>query len=193
MKTSPGRMSPPNRSRTAATTPSREPRWMGICSAWAMTRPRASNRAVEQSRRSLMLGEKALRMRVWPMFSAIDSKALPMTSKVMESMGSRGGPASRVGGATAAVTSQADVNYAQGVHLQGRSRRHHGGGGGLLDDGGARQDGAGRQLPPVVYGRVNGFLPVKGDGPAAGGLRLRARECCRRRCLRGEGPTAAIL
>src|SRR5438093_6319961 len=50
-----------------------------MCSAWAIRRPRASKRAVEQSRRSLMLAEKAERMRAAPISSATARRALPST------------------------------------------------------------------------------------------------------------------
>ena len=54
MKTSPG--SGPC-SITAATESGSAPRWTGMWAAWAIMRPRASKRAEEQSRRSLMLEE----------------------------------------------------------------------------------------------------------------------------------------
>ena len=43
-----------------------------MCSAWAIMRPRSSKSAVEQSRRSLMLAEKAERMSTAPISSAIE-------------------------------------------------------------------------------------------------------------------------
>ena len=42
---------------TAATASGIAPRCTGMCSAWAIILPRASNSAVEQSRRSLMFDE----------------------------------------------------------------------------------------------------------------------------------------
>ena len=56
---------------------------MGMCSACAMTWPRVSKIAVEQSRRSLMLLEYDARMRAAPISSATVRSAEPMTSSVM--------------------------------------------------------------------------------------------------------------
>ena len=50
-----------------------------MCSACAIMRPSESKRAVEQSRRSLMLAEKAERTSAAPISSATARKALPMT------------------------------------------------------------------------------------------------------------------
>ena len=49
-----------------------------MCSACAIIRPRSSKSAVEQSRRSLMLAEKAERMSTAPISSAIARRTLPM-------------------------------------------------------------------------------------------------------------------
>ena len=57
--------------RTAATEAGSAPRWTGMCSAWITSRPAASNSAVEQSRRSLMLGDSALWISAVPISSAI--------------------------------------------------------------------------------------------------------------------------
>ena len=54
-----------------------------MCSAWAIIRPRSSKSAVEQSRRSLMLAEKAERMRTAPISSATARSALPRTCSSM--------------------------------------------------------------------------------------------------------------
>ena len=54
---SPGPSAPGNVSIAAATDAGIEPRWTGMCSAWATIRPSGSNSAVEQSTRSLMFGE----------------------------------------------------------------------------------------------------------------------------------------
>src|ERR1700757_2173423 len=64
---------------TAATASGIAPRWTGMCSAWAIIRPRSSNSAVEQSRRSLMLAEKEERIRTAPISSAIERKEAPIT------------------------------------------------------------------------------------------------------------------
>jgi hypothetical protein len=48
-----------------------------MCSACAIIRPRASNSAVEQSRRSLMFAENAERTRTAPISSAIARSRLP--------------------------------------------------------------------------------------------------------------------
>ena len=63
---------------TAATASGIAPRWTGMCSAWAIIRPRSSNSAVEQSRRSLMFAEKAERTSTAPISSATARSALPM-------------------------------------------------------------------------------------------------------------------
>ncbi len=68
-----------SRARTAATASGIAPRWTGMCSAWAIIRPRSSKRAAEQSRRSLMFAENAERTRTAPISSAIARNALPMT------------------------------------------------------------------------------------------------------------------
>ena len=59
---------------TAATASGIAPRWTGMCSAWAIIRPRSSKIAAEQSRRSLMLAEKDERMSTAPISSAIDAE-----------------------------------------------------------------------------------------------------------------------
>src|SRR5690242_1087611 len=65
--------------RTAATASGSAPRCTGMCSAWAIIRPRSSKSAVEQSRLSLMFAENAERTRAAPISSATDRRALPMT------------------------------------------------------------------------------------------------------------------
>ena len=67
------------RSITAATASGIAPRCTGMCSAWTTMRPAASNSAVEQSRRSLMLEENAARISTAPISSAIARSALPVT------------------------------------------------------------------------------------------------------------------
>ena len=62
---------------TAATASGIEPRWTGMCSACMTSSPLRSNRAVEQSRRSLMLGECAERIRTAPISSQIE-RSLPV-------------------------------------------------------------------------------------------------------------------
>src|SRR6187200_2888191 len=59
-----------------------------MCSACAIRRPWASKRAVEQSRRSLMLAEKAERMRAAPISSATARRALPSTWSSMFTLSS---------------------------------------------------------------------------------------------------------
>ena len=63
---------------TAATASGIAPRCTGMCSAWTIIRPRSSNSAVEQSRRSLMFAEKAERISAAPISSAIARRLLPM-------------------------------------------------------------------------------------------------------------------
>ena len=62
---------------TAETASGIAPRWTGMCSACAIIRPRSSNSAVEQSRRSLMFAEKDERIRTAPISSAIERKRRP--------------------------------------------------------------------------------------------------------------------
>src|SRR5262245_46866701 len=62
---------------------------MGMCSAWAMTSPRASKMAVEQSWRSLMLVEYEDLMSAVPISSAMLRSAAPITSSVTRSTASR--------------------------------------------------------------------------------------------------------
>jgi hypothetical protein len=50
-----------------------------MCSAWTIMRPWSSNRAVEQSRRSLMFAEKAERTRTAPISSAAARSTAPIT------------------------------------------------------------------------------------------------------------------
>ena len=64
---------------TAATASGIAPRWTGMCSAWTTIRPRSSNSAVEQSRRSLMFDENAARTSTAPISSATARSALPIT------------------------------------------------------------------------------------------------------------------
>src|SRR5947208_12612306 len=64
---------------TAATASGIAPRWTGMCSACAIMRPRSSKRAVEQSRRSLMLAENEARISTAPISSAIERSELPRT------------------------------------------------------------------------------------------------------------------
>ena len=59
-----------------------------MCSACAISRPRSSKSAVEQSRRSLMLAEKAERIRTAPISSATARRALPMTWSSMFTLSS---------------------------------------------------------------------------------------------------------
>ena len=53
-----------------------------MCSAWATMRPRASKSAAEQSRRSLMFDEDALRTSTVPISSAIPERAALITDRV---------------------------------------------------------------------------------------------------------------
>ena len=81
----PGSTSVPNRSRIAPTEAGIEPRCTGMCSAWASISPEASNRAAEQSARSFMFGEYAVRCSTVPMSSAIELRRLRATSSVIGS------------------------------------------------------------------------------------------------------------
>jgi len=61
-----------------------------MCSAWTISRPRPSKMATEQSARSLMLLEYAVRIRLAATSSLAAIRALPTTSRVI---GSTPGPA----------------------------------------------------------------------------------------------------
>lgn len=61
------------------------PRWTGIWAAWASSRPAASKRAHEWSRRSLILGEWPVRSSAAPISSAMDSSRCRQTSTTMGS------------------------------------------------------------------------------------------------------------
>jgi hypothetical protein len=57
-----------------------EPKWTGICAAWAIISPLRSKMAEEESRLSLMLGEKAVLLRVTPISSEIEENRFLNTS-----------------------------------------------------------------------------------------------------------------
>src|SRR3954463_4735832 len=71
---------------TAATASGIAPRWTGMCSACAIIRPRSSNSAVEQSRRSLIFAENEERIRTAPISSAIDRSDAPTTCSSIGAM-----------------------------------------------------------------------------------------------------------
>ena len=60
-----------------------------MCSAWHSVSPAASNSAVEQSRRSLMLVECEARISASPVSSTIEARAAPITSTVIGSTWTR--------------------------------------------------------------------------------------------------------
>jgi len=60
-----------------------EPKWTGICAAWAIISPSRSNMAQEESRLSLMFGEKAVRLSVTPISSEIEENRFLNTSNKM--------------------------------------------------------------------------------------------------------------
>ena len=72
-------------SRTAATAAGIAPRCTGMCSACITISPRASNRAVEASRRSLMLAEWAARTSTAPISWQAARSAPVSTCRVMGS------------------------------------------------------------------------------------------------------------
>ncbi len=74
------------RAMTAATDSGIAPRCTGMCSACATIRPDASNSAAEQSLRSLMFEEYALRTSTVPISSAIPARALRSTDSVIGSI-----------------------------------------------------------------------------------------------------------
>jgi hypothetical protein len=60
-----------------------EPKWTGICAAWAIISPSRSKMAQEESRLSLMLGEKAVLLSVTPISSEIEENRFLNTSNKM--------------------------------------------------------------------------------------------------------------
>jgi hypothetical protein len=60
-----------------------EPKWTGICAAWAIISPSRSKMAQEESRLSLMLGEKAVLFSVTPISSEMEENRFLNTSNKM--------------------------------------------------------------------------------------------------------------
>jgi hypothetical protein len=60
-----------------------EPRWTGMCAAWAIISPSRSKMAQEESRLSLILGEKAVLLSVTPISSEIEENRFLNTSNKM--------------------------------------------------------------------------------------------------------------
>jgi hypothetical protein len=60
-----------------------EPKWTGMCAAWAIISPSRSKMAQEESRLSLILGEKAVLLRVTPISSEIEENRFLNTSNKM--------------------------------------------------------------------------------------------------------------
>src|SRR5262245_51595906 len=117
-----------------------------MCSACAMTSPRASKIAVEQSCRSLMLVEYDDLMSAVPISSAMVQSAAPMPSSVTRSMASP---------SWAEATSRlarclGDHEESEIVDLSALVRQQQGRGVELLDDGRARDRVAGQQARAVV-------------------------------------------
>src|SRR5437867_6591034 len=72
---SPSTRLPPISSRRTSIVMGIEPRWTGMCSAWAIIRPSARNRAQLASILSLMFGEYAVRRRAIPISSGTKATA----------------------------------------------------------------------------------------------------------------------
>jgi hypothetical protein len=60
-----------------------EPKWTGMCAAWAIISPSRSKMAQEESRLSLMFGEKAVLLRVTPISSDMEENRFLKTSNKM--------------------------------------------------------------------------------------------------------------
>ena len=99
-----------SRAITAATASGIAPRCTGMCSACATIRPRASKSAAEQSRRSLMFDEYALRTSTVPISSATPQSARAITARVT-------GPSARPQDERAAASSSPSQ---PGAHEAGR-------------------------------------------------------------------------
>src|SRR5690606_11379665 len=147
MKTSPGWMaSTGNACNIERIAPSSEPRCSGICVPCATSRPAASNRATEQSLRSLILVEKDARTSVLFMSSVIDSSRLLNTSMPIGSA-----MAALAECSVMQVSLQADQQVAVGVDRDAVTRPHDRGRTHFLDQGRPAQAGAGRQQVAVVH------------------------------------------
>src|SRR6266850_481048 len=72
--TSPGRTRSPKKSRTDSTAHGMAPTWIGTWSAWATSRARASQMAVEKSRLELRIWEYAVRSIASPISSTMAEK-----------------------------------------------------------------------------------------------------------------------
>ena len=81
-KTSPGFILPAFSRMTVRMLSLIEPRWMGMCGAFATSMPSGSKIAQEKSSRSLMLTEYAVFSSVRPICSAIDMNLLLKTSSI---------------------------------------------------------------------------------------------------------------
>ena len=128
---------PTSRSRTAATEAGSAPRCTGMCSAWITSRPAASNSAVEQSRRSLMLGDSALWISAVPISSAMPRSEPTATWS------------------SAAFTSFSSLRIPCSSAVAGPARRHEAGRLRELDDRRARHARAGRQAGPAQHLRLD--------------------------------------
>ena len=80
MNTSPGSIVPARERMIDCTDSDIDPRWTGICGAFATSSPSGSKMAQEKSSRSLMFTEDAVAARVAPICSAADMYMLLKTS-----------------------------------------------------------------------------------------------------------------
>src|SRR5215472_1016906 len=198
------------RRRISSTVPRSEPRCMGMCSAWAMTRPRASKIAVEQSRRSLMLVEYEARMSAAPISSATVRRAAPMTSSVIRSMvrvrsfrsGVHAGASKseswariahydyRSSSAPAMRSRLGHQQESEVVDLRSLSRMDERRAVELLDDGGAFDHVSGAETAAIVDGAVDEVVFEEDAAPCADGggdIGSGARHSRERRWI---GPTS---
>ena len=172
-----GRARAPRRRRRASA-----PRWTGMCSAWAIIRPRASKSAVEQSRRSLMFAEKAERTRAAPISSAIERSDAPITwssIRFTESARSRDSFVSRSvllvpsltpthpGGSQHVAPSSSRTRRARGLERLGRGELERGP---RAHFGGADGDELDRPLAVgVAVARLVGAVEAPRRGPGCSG------------------------
>src|SRR3989449_2297481 len=99
----------PGKSRIAASTATGiEPRWTGMCSAWATMRPSASKSAQLALIRSLMFGEYAVRRSATPISSGMNDNPV---CRISRSAGSR---------------RHLDLDEPARTNAECRSRRHYG-------------------------------------------------------------------
>src|SRR5689334_3016911 len=120
MTASPSLRSAPNLASTAAMASGTAPRCWAMVLAWATIWPSAAQIAAEKSITSLTISERAMRITVYAMSSAMASRPLLMTANVMGSICMR--------------STELEHDIADGIEMGASIRRYHNGGIEFLDD-----------------------------------------------------------